>query len=76
MTLDQVLERLQASVKRAGSQREWARKVGVSEAYLSDVLLRRREPGPAILEPLGIHVEPIYRLTEMTPRELRNRRKA
>jgi hypothetical protein len=71
LTIDQVLERLRASVERVGSQRAWARKSNVSEAYLSDVLLRRREPGPAILEPLGVHAETIYLLTKMAPREMR-----
>jgi hypothetical protein len=28
----------------------------VSAAYVSDVLLGRREPGPSILKPLGLRV--------------------
>lgn len=72
MTLDDVLRRLRESCERIGSQKAWAAKAGVSEAYLSDVLSKRRDPGPSILEPLGIHGETIYRLTEMAPRNIRN----
>jgi predicted transcriptional regulator len=36
------------------TQRELAEQIGVSQAYLSDVFLGRRDPGPAILQYLGI----------------------
>jgi hypothetical protein len=35
------------------SVREFARELNVSAAYLSDVYLGRRAPGPKILSPLG-----------------------
>jgi transcriptional regulator with XRE-family HTH domain len=31
-----------------------AKELGVSPAYLSDVMRGKREPGPKILEPLGL----------------------
>jgi DNA-binding transcriptional regulator YdaS (Cro superfamily) len=43
------------------SQAAWARKHGVSPAYVSDVINGRREPGPAILDALGIERVVTYR---------------
>lgn len=40
------------------SQAQLARDLGVSPAYLSDVLNRRREPGDGILKPLGLRRKP------------------
>ena len=54
MTRFQVLGQLRKATRRAGSQRAWARQHGVSAAYVSDVLLGRRNPGSKILEPLGL----------------------
>ncbi|MFZ3211545.1 MAG: helix-turn-helix transcriptional regulator [Terriglobales bacterium] len=36
------------------SLRQFARELGISAAYLSDIYLGRREPGPKLLEPLGL----------------------
>jgi transcriptional regulator with XRE-family HTH domain len=36
------------------TQRELAEKIGVSQQYLCDVLIGRRDPGPSILQYLGI----------------------
>ncbi len=54
MTADDVRDLLKKACEKAGSNRSWAHANDVSPAYVSDVLLRRREPGPAILEPLGL----------------------
>lgn len=54
MTEDQVRDSLRKACDRAGSIRAWARNHSLSAAYVSDVLLRRRAPGPSICEPLGI----------------------
>lgn len=54
MTADDVRGILKAACEGAGSNRAWAKANDVSPAYVSDVLLGRREPGPAILEPLGL----------------------
>ncbi len=57
-TADQVRDVLRTSIKAAGTQRELAAQLGVSEQYLSDVLRGKREPGPLILEGLGMRQQP------------------
>lgn len=54
---DAVLERIAGRVETFPSMRAAARRWGVSAPYLSDVLLRRRAPGPKILRHFGIRVE-------------------
>ena len=36
------------------TQAELAKEIGISPAYLSDVLAGRRDPGPSVLDFLGI----------------------
>lgn len=49
-------------MKQVGnSQAEWARKHGVSPAYVSDVLAGRREPGKLVLDALGLERVITYR---------------
>jgi hypothetical protein len=45
---------LRGMIDKAGSQLSVAAELGVSQSYLSDVLLGRKEPGESILEPLGL----------------------
>lgn len=52
---------IRRACKAEGSQKAWAAKHGISQAYLSDVLLGRREPSPAILRPLGLERATVYR---------------
>jgi transcriptional regulator with XRE-family HTH domain len=54
MTHPELIARLQAAAKKLGSQAELARRLKVSEAYLSDVLNSRKDPGEKILQPLGL----------------------
>lgn len=49
-----VRTRLAEACREAGSQRQWAARAGVSQAYLSSVLSGRREPGESILAALGL----------------------
>lgn len=49
---------LQASVDAAGGQRAWAAKVGVSQGYVSKILLGRRPPGVCALDMLGLRELP------------------
>ena len=58
-TKDQVINILR---KRQGERtaKELADELGVTPQYLSDVYAGRREPGPAILEPLGLKGEMFY----------------
>lgn len=52
---------LRKACEEAGSQKAWADQHSVSEAYVSDVLKSRREPGEAILDGLGIDKVVSYR---------------
>lgn len=49
-----MLATFRKAVDRAGGIRAWARDQGLSAAYVSDVLLKRRAPGPSVCEPLGL----------------------
>jgi hypothetical protein len=54
MTVEDVCDLLRRACDKAGGIREWARQHDVSAAYVSDVLLSRRAPGPSICGPLGL----------------------
>lgn len=45
----------------AESQRFFAHQHGFGAQYLNDVLKRRREPGPKILDALGLECVKLYR---------------
>jgi predicted transcriptional regulator len=47
-----------------GTQKEWAKRKGVSVPYLCDFLNGRIEAGPMILRALGFHVRPFYKRVE------------
>ncbi|HEV2054676.1 MAG TPA: helix-turn-helix transcriptional regulator [Methylomirabilota bacterium] len=55
-----LVELLRQRAKRAGSQQALAETLGVTPAYLSDVLAGRREPGPKILEALRLRRQVVY----------------
>jgi len=66
LSTDEVLAALREAVDAAGSQRTYAKGIGVSQAYLGDVLHGRRHPGERVLSALGLrritiiaHVEDI-----------------
>jgi transcriptional regulator with XRE-family HTH domain len=53
---------LRAELKRRGeSQRQWALRMKISEAYVSDFLQGRRRAGPGILRALGFEEAPYFR---------------
>ena len=52
--LPELYAELRRACAEAGGQKHWADRKGVSEQYLSDVLNARKEPGPLILEALGL----------------------
>ncbi len=54
MNTREVLALLRAECEKAGSQRAWARRHKLSAAYVSDVLLGRREPAESICRALGL----------------------
>jgi translation initiation factor 2B subunit (eIF-2B alpha/beta/delta family) len=51
--LDKVLQKLQAEVAAAGSQRVWAERHGFTPGYVSHVLCRRKSPSRKMLAALG-----------------------
>ena len=54
MTAADVRHLLKIACRDAGSQQAWAYGVGVSPAYVTDVLIGRRDPGASILDALGL----------------------
>lgn len=50
---DEVIQMLRERQGQGPASR-LAQKIGVSEAYLSDIYAGKREPGPAILDFLGL----------------------
>ena len=54
MTADDVRTVLKDACKKAGTSAAWADKHNVSQAYVSDTINGRRDPGPAICKALGI----------------------
>jgi len=54
-----VIKLIQDKIKGGMSQSDIAREFDVSSAYVSDILLGRRGPGPKFLEKLEL--EPVYR---------------
>jgi hypothetical protein len=64
MEINQVLEKLQAEVDEAGTQRVWAERNGFTPGYVSHVLCRRKSPSSKMLAALGFRkakvVEVVY----------------
>jgi transcriptional regulator with XRE-family HTH domain len=56
-----VIAAIRRSAKEAGTQKALAERLGISESYLADVLGGRKDPGEAILEPLGLERVVTYR---------------
>jgi DNA-binding transcriptional regulator YdaS (Cro superfamily) len=56
-----VIKFIRAEANKLGSQKALAAKLGVSAPYLGDVLNGRKDPGEAILHPLGLERVVTYR---------------
>ena len=54
MTRDELIQLVEKKVERAGTQLAVAKELGITSAYLGAVLRGKREPGPSILDALGI----------------------
>lgn len=54
-TKEKLLQRIEKEVAALGSQKAFADKIGITPAYLSDVLSGKREPGEKLLSRMGIH---------------------
>lgn len=64
LTEQEVLDRLRAVVAAAGSQKAYADRIGVSQSYLSDVLIGNRAPGEKILTALGLEAVIMYQKSQ------------
>lgn len=60
LTADDVRQRLLRAVEVEGSQRALAKKLGVSAAFLNDILLGKREPSGKPLTFLGLRRDVRY----------------
>jgi DNA-binding transcriptional regulator YdaS (Cro superfamily) len=58
---ERVLKLVRIGIEVEGSQKAYAKRVGLSESYLSDVLNRRRDISPRILKHLGLERVTYYR---------------
>ncbi len=56
-----VVEIIRRATFKAGSQKAFAAKAGLSPAYVNDVLQHRREPADAILDAVGLERDTVYR---------------
>ncbi len=63
LTLDQVIDLLRQLVASEGSNTAAAKRIGVTSAFVGQVLNGKKEPGPKMLEFFGIERETknIYR---------------
>jgi transcriptional regulator with XRE-family HTH domain len=61
MTPEEFIAYLTEQVDAYGSQLAFARHYGVSPSYLSDVMRRKREPGPSMLHALGFRKVVTYK---------------
>jgi DNA-binding transcriptional regulator YdaS (Cro superfamily) len=55
---------LRKAVDEAGGQSAWARSVMLTPSYVNDVLVGRRDPGPAVLSALGLRRVVTYEVAE------------
>jgi len=60
-TSSQIAADLQSLITYEVTQRDLAKTLGVSTAYLSDILAGKRGAGPKVLKALGYGPEPHYR---------------
>lgn len=61
MDVQAVIAVIRRTAKEAGTQTVLAERLGISSAYLSDVLNGRKDPGESILAPLGLERVVTYR---------------
>lgn len=54
LTTEDVRTQLIKACEAAGNQAAWARAHGLSVPYVNDVIRRRRDPGKAICDALGL----------------------
>jgi transcriptional regulator with XRE-family HTH domain len=66
MNKTDMAEHIRQAVLKAGSQSAFARQCNVTRSYIHDLIQGRRDPGPKILDILGIEkvVTVSYRLKD------------
>lgn len=55
-----VLSHLRGLISTYSSQAACAKALGISPAYLSDILKLNRDPGPSVLKALGFKKQVVY----------------
>lgn len=61
MNKQQVIQQLRDIQKKLDlNQQDYAARIGISPAYLSDIYLDRRDPGPTVLNFLNLEEKTIY----------------
>jgi hypothetical protein len=56
-SVEEVRTILRAKIEQAGSMRKAAKKLGITAAYLCDIIHERRNPGPRVAKALGFRRE-------------------
>lgn len=64
MSAGDVRDLLRDACDKAGDQKSFSEKTGISQQYISDVLKGKREPGQAILTALGLERVVSYQVKE------------
>lgn len=64
LSSEEFLDLIRREVKACGTQKAFADKVGVTQGYINDILKKKREPGPKILDALGFRKVIIYEVKE------------
>ncbi len=59
--IDEMLGRLRQACEEAGSHRQWAIARGIDPIRVTQALVRREAPAPAILQALGLERVTVYR---------------
>ena len=61
MTEDDVIARLSSQIKTCGGITAWATANNIARSYVSEVLAKKKRPGPLILKAMGIDGVVVYR---------------
>jgi DNA-binding transcriptional regulator YdaS (Cro superfamily) len=61
MGLEEVYRRIEVLIAEYGTQAAFARAINLSPVSVSDVVKRRKEPGPAMLKAIGVEKVVSYR---------------
>lgn len=64
LTIEDVLDILRDGIKTHGTQVKYAEFLGVTQGYINDMLKRKRDPGPRVLDALGLEKVVTYREKE------------